>query len=245
MEMQKDALQYVAQLAITANSNRVVEHEGRTLLIDQDGEISDFKPNDNAKEKLEVHTLTAVVDYILQTQERQGKRLVVKVDDQDNVTVLGELDGYGRREELLHTHAMHPNFNYDRWLNSEDFIIAMQSQFEDTEDRALIMKLVGNLKEENSQTQTDDGITQVATAKTGVATLSKVVVPNPVTLKPYRTFGEVEQPASNFVFRLHDGMTAGLFESDGGKWRNQAIANIADYLRTELAKVADNVTVLA
>lgn len=56
-------------------------------------------------------------------------------------------------------------------------------------------------------------------------------------LRPYRTFREVEQPASRFVLRLQsgqgDGMPkAALFEADGGAWRLTAIEAIARWLRT-------------
>ena len=37
--------------------------------------------------------------------------------------------------------------------------------------------------------------------------LADVIVPNPVLLAPYRTFQEIEQPFSNFVFRMADKQT--------------------------------------
>ncbi|MNW60692.1 hypothetical protein D3C74_386970 [compost metagenome] len=70
------------------------------------------------------------------------------------------------------------------------------------------------------------GMTQSVVAKTGVATVEDVKVPNPVLLAPYRTFVEVEQPESSFVFRMKDGPSAALFEADGGAWRNDVIANV-------------------
>ena len=35
--------------------------------------------------------------------------------------------------------------------------------------------------------------------------LADVIVPNPVKLRPYRTFAEIEQPESSYVFRIKDG----------------------------------------
>lgn len=66
--------------------------------------------------------------------------------------------------------------------------------------------------------------------KTGIANIEDVVLPNPVTLRPYRTFNEVEQPASSFVFRAKDGPMFALFEADNGAWRGQAMQNIKAYL---------------
>ena len=64
------------------------------------------------------------------------------------------------------------------------------------------------------------------------------IVPNPCRLRPIRTFTEVEQPASLFVFRLEQGsnetVTGALFEADGGAWKLEAMSNIKRYLDEEL-----------
>lgn len=98
----------------------------------------------------------------------------------------------------------------------------------------MLLKVVGNVKEENVRETGDNGIAQAVTIKTGVASAADVLVPNPVSLAPYRTFLEVEQPASSFIFRMKDGPSGAIFEADGGAWRNQAIANVREYLATEL-----------
>lgn len=60
---------------------------------------------------------------------------------------------------------------------------------------------------------------------------------------PYRTFTEVAQPMSNFIFRVKDndryGVTCALFEADGGAWKNEAKANIKAHLEKELADVSN------
>ena len=55
---------------------------------------------------------------------------------------------------------------------------------------------------------------------------------------------EVEQPASQFVFRVNKSANLALFEADGGKWKLDAVKNISDYLKTELAN-NDKITILA
>ena len=61
-------------------------------------------------------------------------------------------------------------------------------------------------------------MSQKTTIKTGAENLSEVKVPNPVVLAPYRTFSEVDQPESKFIFRLESGKEdtplAALFEAD-------------------------------
>lgn len=65
---------------------------------------------------------------------------------------------------------------------------------------------------------------------------NKIVKPI-VQLKPYRTFIEIDQPESEFLLRLHDGMKVALYEADGGAWKLQARTNIAEYLKTELREL--------
>ena len=65
----------------------------------------------------------------------------------------------------------------------------------------------------------DDGVSQKTTIKTGIANKTDVIVPNPVKLRPYRTFAEIEQPESSYVFRIMDtdrGPAFKLVEADGG-----------------------------
>ena len=63
-------------------------------------------------------------------------------------------------------------------------------------------------------------------------------MPNPVTLCPFRTFVEVKQPESRFVFRMRQsegrGVECAVFEADGGAWKNAAMSNVKEYLKKEL-----------
>ena len=91
----------------------------------------------------------------------------------------------------------------------------------------------------------DDGVTQKTTIKQGIASKADVLVPNPVTLTPYRTFLEVEQPSSEFVFRIKDNGGAPVFmlvEAEGGLWRAEAMQNIKEYLTMELKDISNEKT---
>ena len=70
--------------------------------------------------------------------------------------------------------------------------------------------------------------------KTGISSKAVKALPNPVTLRPYRTFTEVEQPASSFIFRCRqsgdDGVQFMLAEADGGAWRAEAMKNLKAFM---------------
>ena len=123
-------------------------------------------------------------------------------------------------------------------------MIAIQANFETSPDLEAIMKLAGNVERKNNQTYSDDGRTQVATMTVGVASKADVIVPNPVELIPFRTFQEVEQPSSKFVFRISDKEVPAfkIVEAEGGVWKNTAIANVKRYFAEALTDMPDEIS---
>ncbi|HRT84379.1 MAG TPA: hypothetical protein P5523_07040 [Bacteroidales bacterium] len=142
--------------------------------------------------------------------------------------------GDAGREVYMTAEAFAPKFNFYQFYDVESFIIAMQSCFVQNEDSDRILRIVGNIREEAVKQTGDNGISQMVTAKTGIATVEEVKVPNPVILAPYRIFREIEQPESKFVFRMQMGPRCALFEADGGAWRLNAMARIKEWLEIEL-----------
>ena len=103
-------------------------------------------------------------------------------------------------------------------------------------DRGRVLKYASNVTTTVEANTEDDGVTQAVTVRKGIAGKGVDVLPNPVTLRPYRTFTEVEQPASRFVFRCKDnnGVTFALVEADGGAWRGEAIRNIKAFMESRV-----------
>lgn len=72
-----------------------------------------------------------------------------------------------------------------------------------------------------------------------------------MTLLPYRTFLEVDQPESSFVFRVNEGRggapTFKLVAADGGLWKSQAMENVKKFLTDALADIPDRekITIIA
>lgn len=91
----------------------------------------------------------------------------------------------------------------------------------------------------------------MATMTVGVASKADAIVPNPVTLVPYRTFQEVEQPTSTFVFRISEQGGTPVFkliEAEGGLWEWTAINNLKEYINDVLSalphEIADRIVVI-
>jgi hypothetical protein len=126
-------------------------------------------------------------------------------------------------------------FPFGTWLDVEGFVIALQTHFVQTTPLADLLKIAGNVKDETVRQLDDDGMTQSVVARQGAALVDNVAIPNPITLAPYRTFREVEQPESRFLLRLRSGgPTWALFESDGGAWRLRAVELVRAWLAERL-----------
>lgn len=79
----------------------------------------------------------------------------------------------------------------------------------------------------------------------GVATKAAAIVPNPVELIPYRTFQEVGQPASRFVFRIGENNDIPVFkliEAEGGIWKNEAVSNIKKYFADAIMEMPEAIS---
>lgn len=214
---------------------------GKTEIIDVGGQKYSTKGlhhvKDPVPEPLKLNSLTGIVDYIkTQFHIAVENPVVVQVDSHLQVSIRSQLKHDANRDHYAMAQAIVPTIRFGWFFPIEEFNIMMQSMFVPSDITAAVLKVVGNIKEEKVKNVGDDGVSQVVTAKTGIARVEDIILPNPVILAPYRTFAEVDQPASRFVFRMKEGPQAALFEADGGAWKLAAMLSIADYLKSELEK---------
>lgn len=242
--MIKEALQYIVELG-EANEHRI---NGDTYSDKPLHRIDPYYPKAVA---VEMHTLTSLVDYIKAKIDSMPEKMIIDVRSPEKVVLYSQLDDNRDRETLVVVEARIPSFPFDSFMDQERFTINLQSKFIDdpATDRALILKFAGTVEAGTVAEYGDDGVTQKATVKTGIASKGDAIVPNPVKLRPYRTFLEVEQPASEFIFRMkqdkYDGINCAIFEADGGAWQMAATKAIKEYLQFELEDFKDQFTVIS
>lgn len=191
-----------------------------------------------------VSTLSGLVDYLRSNvDELAYDKLLCHVESPARVSLYSALEGdFLERSVYLVAELHQLQLKFNTFLDAEAFNIYLQSCFVDPEglqatDRGLVLKYIANIKSMTENGISDDGVSQQVTVKTGIASVGNAVLPNPVTLRPFRTFVEVVQPASSFVFRCRqdgDGMQFCLVEADGGAWRSEAMASIKTYLEDEI-----------
>ena len=237
MDMTREAMSFIKDLvekAAPVHDARVIC--GKTYTNEQLYRM-DEPPR---AEPLQVETLTGLLEYVTGCRhEHKSKQMIIHVSGPTEIDFFSTLDNERKREYLCHASANVHSFHFDQWMGQEDFILRLQSNFAPTEDRDLLLKLAGNVMAQNNVAYADDGITQTATMKTGVSSAANVQVPNPVTLAPYRTFQEVDQPETQYIFRMkiaNDSPYFLLSDASNGVWKNEAIANIKNYITMEMAK---------
>ncbi|MDF2844762.1 MAG: hypothetical protein K0R00_3188 [Herbinix sp.] len=232
--MIKEALKYIVDL----NKPRQEVIHGE-VFVSRDEDLQRVDRQLRAS-SLDMSTLTSLVDYIKENidklQDEQHK-LIVHVVSPTKVNLISELDMDRKREHIIEVNANLPKIRFNEFIDQESFIIMMQSMFVKNDDKEIVLQVAGNVEDGTVANYKDDGITQKATIKTGLANKDDVVVPNPVNLMPYRTFHEIQQPECSFVFRMkntHSGVACAIYEADGGAWKNETMEQLAAYLRLEL-----------
>lgn len=245
LEGLKEALQYVNRLKEESMHPIVTEIEGKTYC---NKELVRYGEEDLAT-AIHVNTLSAMVDYISGRKEELRDKMMLHVVSPKEVRLYSGLLKERNREILFICDAIVNEFRFDKYYDQERFLIELQANFAETEDLKTIMQVAGNIQAGTTASYSDDGVSQKTTIKSGVQRLD-VQVPNPVKLIPYRTFAEIEQPSSLYVFRVQDdGNGAPMFklvEADNGLWKHAAMLKIKDYFERELAdSYKDNLTIIA
>lgn len=234
----KEAIEYLVKLG---------EEENPIINLDQGtfSKVSLQRIKEAAAETLRISTLTGLVDYIKSKVDILPPKLLVQVVSHKEVVLYCPLDRDRNREKVIEAVALLPNnIEYGRFISTEQFNIMLQSGFVDGGTKETLLKYTGLIQDDAVKTTGDDGISQQVTVKTGVTSVSQAIVPNPVILAPYRTFPEIEQPISKFIFRMQEGPRAAIFEADGGAWKNKAMLDIKDYLKENLKEI-ENIEIIA
>lgn len=203
-------------------------------------------------ETLRTDNLSSIVNFIKHAWDADLHDIDDTVQKIIHVEDAGKVNLYSSvcnecmdRQKFMTAEWAGNKFPFGQFMDAEKFNILLQTCFMETDDLKVIQQVVGNLRDEAVQNYGDDGVSQSVTIRTGIATVGQVRVPSPAKLRPYRTFLEVEQPASLFILRMREGGQCALFEADGGLWRETARQNIRNYFEYELEKmVSENKVVI-
>ena len=230
----REAIEKIEELTDSAREPHVVEIAGKIYC---DKSMSRYDREEMA-DPLTATSLNSLIDYISGKSEELRDSMIIHVESPTRVSLVSGLTKERNREKLFRVDTNPNGFMFDEYYNQEQFVINMQTAFEQSDETALILAVAGNVENKTVANYGDDGVSQKATITKGIAGKEDVIVPNPVTLRPYRTFLEVEQPESKFIFRIREGSDGQpmfkLVEADGGLWKYEAVDAIKKYLTVSL-----------
>lgn len=246
-----NSIAVLAQRAAAAEGKRPTfeEHFGIPYAVTQAG-YTDLRKERAHPPTLVLSTLTGLVDFLGTELNGPMGPAALHVVSPTRVDLIGPVDlaGVDEGDEIITSvlpsrptiarAACQPSgaaFTFGKFYDPESFVVALLTLFGDAGHRGNVLKLVGNLRDENVKTVADDGVTQVVTARAGVAVVSEVAVPNPVELAPFRTFPDLAPLPTAFLLRVRRGQTGelptvALFEADGGAWSLATVAAIKAWL---------------
>lgn len=186
---------------------------------------------------IELHTLQGLADAItVKVDKLNPEQFVLIVHSHAGVSLVKSgTDLHGRREVLVNVNLSDGEiFPFNKFIPREEFVIGLQSRFVQDVVTGDLLRLTSALESSVVALAEDDGISQRTTVKQGVALKEQVTVKGRRSLRPYRTFREIDQPASEFVFRLRsvggEVPQCALFEADGGKWKLDAVLEIKKWI---------------
>lgn len=194
-----------------------------------------------------VSTLQGVVDLWngeLDDAKKTGD-LLVHITGPRNVDLISrDTDDHERRRTWVA--CQYPStikhFPFNNWLNPESFIIGCQCGFQRVKiekpdgtmspDLDYVLRVSSAISAEEIETSDDDGVSQKVGMRRGIVLKGQETIKPIVNLAAYRTFAEIDQVVSAFVFRARKtggGIELALFEADGGRWQLDAVAAIAQW----------------
>ncbi len=211
------------------------------------GEFYSDKPIHHIKKQKYVlstvrfNSLESIVKMIkTEVIKQRALPIIVNISNHDFVKVFTTYDEDYERDSLYESVADVCHIGcIGSFTEHESAMIMLKSLFNETPDLEYVLHLLTKITEESSVSSNDNGLTQTVEAKKGISLLEKVSVKPRVSLKPYRTFLEVEQPESEFLLRVSEGGKIALFEADGGMWKISAKRSIKEYFLFELADLIE------
>lgn len=241
-----DRIKEVSEAAVPAQQITILKDGREYLVKGMDVKSAFIKPTASY---YDVGTLTGLIEYLHANKDAADlSTLMAHVRSPKLVTVeSGTTDPWLHRNEYVKATFEPKSFPFGKYMDQETFIIGLQTYFVPSEVTETLRIFAASVTLENNATFQDDGVSQSVTARVNVAKIANVQVPNPVELAPYRSFLEVEQPTSKFVFRIKktdNGPEYALFEADGGNWSLDAMARVKIWLESRLP-VGSGIVVLA
>lgn len=220
---------------------------GHNYLIGKEG-YEEIRPIVDVPICAELYSLDAVVKMVRTEAipRYAGETLYINIPNHLRVDVFSQPrpEAYEIRPLLYTAKATDvPGWEPETKLAFERAAIALQTRFQDSEDRAYTLQLLSQITTGAKVTYNDIGVATTIVTQKGISLQQNTTIKPIVRLRPYRTFQELEQPEGLFLIRI-DERGISFIEADGGMWKLKARETIKAYLEEHLAEEIENGSVV-
>ncbi len=235
MDITRDTIDRILELDREAT---VLDPEGRPYILKGVYEPLQYP----MPEAVHLQTLSGLVGFYGYAEQIEDT--LVHVRDHQEVALIGaSLTGPWRKRAVLAVAALPPlDIMPDGFLPQSEFMLRVQTCFVQNDELGDLLRCVGNLKADAVGTSVDDGVTQTATFRSGVASSAKKEIRSVWDLQPFVTWPELEQPTISYILRLKgregEEPRVGLFPTSDLGWRNEARSKTVAYLKGHLPEAA-------
>ena len=239
--MLKEFIEHIQQTA-----QQIIHKEGETtFVVTTQGILEELYPVIPHPDTLSLNSLDALVKLVQSEAAKMDTPLYITIPNHLTVCCFGQPDANARCFRQVYYEAKAtdvPGWGESVQMGFEEMQIALRTRFQETPDAIYAMKLLSDISTGSKVTFNNNGIATSVTAQKGVALQTNEAIRPIVTLRPYRTFQEVEQPESIFLIRVNERGIS-FTEADGGMWKLKARQTVKAFLEEQLADMVASGTV--
>lgn len=196
-------------------------------------------PQEKPPIPVQISTLQGLIDVCRQHGDRSG--YVLHVESPTKVSLRSVVHtGRHRVAEIVATASCEEFTQYQlrtgSFISVEDMVIQLMAECADLGDRATVLDTISRITTQDISKLIDDGVSQAVVVEKGFK-VQEAPLKNIVTLHPYSTFREIDQPGRQFLLRMKQGRDGGkgtpvvaLFRADGDGWKLTAMESIKSWL---------------
>lgn len=176
------------------------------------------------------NSLQSIPDFIFNNIDGvKPEDMFVHILDHSNVKLFLKADDKKIRSTLVSC-STYPmiQFCFSRWMDPKKMVIELYGKFEWSGDIESVIEKASSIQIVKTNDKNDDYESKSESVHTG--NQEKIF-----SLSPHRTYPEIIQPQSRFIFKtdVKEG-NCQLIESDGGHWKIDAHAKIKKWLKEKL-----------
>lgn len=230
--MIKEAIEKIQELATPV----IHREEGRTFAVSATS-VRELIPTRDEPQTITLSSLDSLVQMVKnEALCIYENPLFITVPTHETVTCFARPVpdlGWDRLTYYIAQATDVPGWNAKTVMPFEEALIALRTRFQATPDTDYALKLLSEITTGAKVTFNDNCIATSVVTKKGIDLQSNQAIRPIISLRPYRTFQEVEQPASQFLIRINERGIS-FIEADGGMWKLEARKTVAKFLEDQL-----------